>query len=168
MSSSINPSQAAPQSYLDFEGLSKLKGQARQKSKEATIQTAQQFEALFLQMMMKSMRDSIDKSDVFGKPDSARDTFESMFDKEISVQMAKRNSLGLADFLVKGIEAQAAHTSTADMLATHTANQPKPIALTLPAKSVSLKKDSSPGIALPKQMILPFPKGQAMKFGDKS
>jgi flagellar protein FlgJ len=44
-------------SYLDFDGLGQLKGQARQDAKSAIRETAQQFEALFLQMMMKSMRE---------------------------------------------------------------------------------------------------------------
>ncbi len=158
----------APQSYLDFEGLSKLKGQARQKSKEATVQTAQQFEALFLQMMMKTMRESIDKSDLLGKTDNARDTFENMFDKEISVQMAKRNSLGLADFLVKGIHAQENNKSTADMLAAHGSGQQKPIPLHSPEKSMSLKEKVGTGISLPKQNSIALPKASVINSSDKS
>ena len=51
-------------SYLDFGGLGKLKGQARTDAKAATRETAQQFEAMFLQMMMKTMRDAMPKSDL--------------------------------------------------------------------------------------------------------
>ena len=86
-------------SYHDFGGLGKLKSQARADAKSATREAAQQFEALFLQMMLKSMRDASVKSDL--NESSGKDTFEGMFDKEISVAMAKRNSLGLADLLVK-------------------------------------------------------------------
>ena len=85
--------------YLDFSGLGKLKGQARSDAKAATRETAQQFEAMFLQMMLKSMREASVKSDL--NESSGKDTFEAMFDKEISLAMAKRNSLGLADLLVK-------------------------------------------------------------------
>ena len=53
-------STPSPNSYLDFDGLGQLKGQARTDAKSAIKETAQQFEALFLQMMMKSMRDSIE------------------------------------------------------------------------------------------------------------
>ena len=45
-------------SYHDFNGLGKLKGQARTDAKSAMRETAQQFEAMFLQQMMKSMRDA--------------------------------------------------------------------------------------------------------------
>ena len=95
------PANAEPltSGYLDFNGLGKLKGQARSDAKAATRETAQQFEAMFLQMMLKSMREATVKSDL--NESSGKDTFEAMFDKEISLAMAKRNSLGLADLLLK-------------------------------------------------------------------
>jgi Rod binding domain-containing protein len=107
--------QPVSRSYLDFEGLGQLKGQARTDSKGALRQTAQQFEALFLQMTMKSMRESVIKSDLIES--NTTEQFESMFDKEVSVQLSKRNSMGLADMLVKSLEARQASTpATADVL----------------------------------------------------
>jgi peptidoglycan hydrolase FlgJ len=107
--------QPVSRSYLDFDGLGQLKGQARTDSKGALRETAQQFEALFLQMTMKSMRESVVKSDLIESNTS--DQFESMFDKEVSVQLSKRNSMGLADMLVKSLEARQASTpATADVL----------------------------------------------------
>ena len=103
-------STPAPSSYLDFDGLGQLKGQARTNAKGAIRETAQQFEALFLQMMMKSMRESIVKSEL--SESSTMETFEGMFDKEVSVQLAKKNSLGLADMLVKNFEQQQANIAT--------------------------------------------------------
>jgi Rod binding domain-containing protein len=117
--------QPVSRSYLDFDGLGQLKGQARTDSKGALRQTAQQFEALFLQMTMKSMRESVIKSDLIESNTS--DQFESMFDKEVSVQLSKRNSMGLADMLVKSLEARQASTppATADVLkARDTSAQP--------------------------------------------
>jgi Rod binding domain-containing protein len=107
--------QPVSRSYLDFDGLGQLKGQARTDSKSALRETAQQFEALFLQMTMKSMRESVIKSDLIES--NTTDQFESMFDKEVSVQLSKRNSMGLADMLVKSLEARQASTpATADVL----------------------------------------------------
>jgi flagellar protein FlgJ len=107
------PASAEPltSGYLDFSGLGKLKGQARSDAKAATRETAQQFEAMFLQMMLKSMRDASVKSDL--NESSGKDTFEAMFDKEISLAMAKRNSLGLADLLVKHMPNSAAPADSA-------------------------------------------------------
>ena len=112
----MNPTTSSTtRSYLDFDGLGQLKGQARQDARSALRETAQQFEALFLQMTMKTMRESIVKSDL--SEDKTIEMYESMFDKEVSVQLAKRNSLGLADMLVRNLEAQQASiTTTAEIL----------------------------------------------------
>ena len=154
-------SSPTPNSYLDFDGLGQLKGQARTDAKSAIKQTAQQFEALFLQMMMKSMRESIVKSEL--SESSTMETFEGMFDKEVSVQLAKKNSLGLADMLVKNLEQQQANlATTADILkqrqdsAAFNATKgiplnPKSIGFPLSATDQNHK-----GIALPKPQLLPL------------
>jgi flagellar protein FlgJ len=98
-------------SYLDFEALGRLKGKAAKDGKSAARETAQQFEALFLQMMMKSMRDASFKSDLVES--QAKDTFEGMFDKEVSLAMAKKNSLGLADMLIKNMPDPAVQAANA-------------------------------------------------------
>jgi len=70
---------------------------------------------MFLQMMMKTMRDAIPKSGL--NESQAEDTFQGMFDKEVSLAMAKRNSLGLADMLVKNMpDGNANAPSTLQML----------------------------------------------------
>jgi Rod binding domain-containing protein len=152
---------ATARSYLDFEGLGQLKGQARQDGKAALRETAQQFEGMFLQMMLKSMRESTVKSDLVES--SGAETFEGMFDKEVSVQLSKRNMMGVADMLVASQSQKLAPPSTADMLqARELAGQGVP--LQAPAKSFSLdaagpnlKKFHYPGapIGLPKARDLP-------------
>lgn len=109
MSSSIDTS--SPKSYLDFAGLGELRGQAQQNQDKALKESAQQFEGLFLQMMLKSMREASMKDEE--NQSSAMDTFENMFDKEISVQMAKRGALGVADFIAKAVKQQIAATPSA-------------------------------------------------------
>ena len=42
--------------YTDIQGLAGLRYKARQNSPDATREAAQQFEAVFIQMMLKSMR----------------------------------------------------------------------------------------------------------------
>ena len=109
MSSSIDTS--SPKSYLDFAGLGELRGQAQQNQDKALKESAQQFEGLFLQMMLKSMREASMKDEE--NQSSGMDTFENMFDKEISVQMAKRGALGVADFIAKAVKQQIASTPSA-------------------------------------------------------
>ena len=80
----------------DFQGLSQLRSDAGARSPAAAREAARQFEALFVQMMLKSMRDA---NAVLGEE---RDTtYEEMFDKQISLEMTKGKGLGLADLLAK-------------------------------------------------------------------
>ena len=134
-------------SYLDFEGLGALKGKAAKDSKGAMRETAQQFEALFLQMMMKSMRDASFKSDLVES--QAKDTFEGMFDKEVSLAMAKRNTLGLADMLVKNMPdpAQQGASSAADTRAAQAALSTQNI-LESRSQAMRLQPAASHGLSL--------------------
>ena len=113
MSNSIDNTSTA-KSYLDFSGLGELRGQAQQNQDKALKESSQQFEGLFIQMMMKSMREASMKDEE--NQSSGMDTFENMFDKEISVQMAKRGAMGVADFMAKAVKQQIATPSAADVL----------------------------------------------------
>ena len=89
----------SPQSYLDFSGLGELRHRAAKDGEGALRETAKQFEALFIQMMMKSMRDASFKSDLLQS--DSQDTYQEMFDKEVSVSLAQRGGFGLADMLTQ-------------------------------------------------------------------
>ena len=108
------------QSSIDFAGMANLRGQAQQKTEKATRETATQFEALFIHEMLKSMRQTIEKSDLNGS--DAEDTFQEMYDRELSQQLAKRNTLGVADMLVKHLDRANAPQPTFDAKA-----QPLPL-----------------------------------------
>lgn len=82
--------------YSDFSGLAQLREAARDKSPEAAREAAQQFEALFVQMMLQSMRSA---SSVLGEQ---RDTtYEEMFDRQIALELTRGKGLGIADLLMK-------------------------------------------------------------------
>ncbi len=98
----MNDVSNSPQSYLDFAGLGSLRGQAQQKTDKATRDTATQFEAMFIQEMLKSMREATEKSDLMGS--EVGEQFEQMYDKELSMQLAKRNTMGVADMIVKQVD----------------------------------------------------------------
>jgi Rod binding domain-containing protein len=55
------------------------------------------------------------KTDMFKS--NAMETFEGMYDKELSMSMAKRNALGFADVVVRQLSQTQASPSTADLLA---------------------------------------------------
>lgn len=92
--------------YTDFSGLQKLRTQVSNQentaeSREATKEVAKQFESLFLQMMLKSMRDA---SSIGGSEESDQTKFyQEMFDKQIALDLAsnEQGGLGIADMLAK-------------------------------------------------------------------
>ncbi len=100
------------QSSIDFAGMASLRGQAQQKTEKATRESATQFEAMFINEMLKTMRQTIEKSDL--SCSDAEDTFQEMYDRELSQQLAKRNTLGVADMLVKHLDREKAPQPTFD------------------------------------------------------
>lgn len=82
--------------FSDFSGLARLREDAKTQSPEAAREAAQQFEALFVQMMLQSMRSA---GAVFAEE---RDTtYEEMFDKQIALELTRGKGLGIADLLMK-------------------------------------------------------------------
>lgn len=125
------------QSSIDFAGMGSLRGQAQQKTDKATRETATQFEAMFIHEMLKSMRQTIEKSDLSGS--DAEDTFQEMYDRELSQNLAKRNTLGVADMLVKHLDRAKAPQPTFDAKA-----QPMPLQQVQEGMAVQRTQSSLP------------------------
>ena len=60
----------------------------------------QDFEAIFTGFMLKSMRKTVTKTDLFGSS-KEEEMFQDMMDDEISKSASKNNSMGIADMLYK-------------------------------------------------------------------
>jgi flagellar protein FlgJ len=91
---------------FDSAGLGGLKQAAKAGSPAALKEAATQFEAMFINMMMKSMRDATPQD---GPLDSQQTkTFTAMLDQQTSQNLAKRG-MGLADVLVRQLSSQAAN-----------------------------------------------------------
>ncbi len=86
-----------PRSALDFKGYGELKAKAARNEKMATKEVARQFEAMFVQMMLKSMRAAVPKNEQ--TTSKTMETFEQMYDREIAVAMSRRGGLGLAKMI---------------------------------------------------------------------
>ena len=98
-------------SYLDFAGLSNLRAKAKDDQESAAKEVGRQFEAMFVQMMMKSVRQANEtiKSDLMGS--SAVDTFEEMYHNELSQVMASNDAFGISDWLVQHVNNQSVQSS---------------------------------------------------------
>jgi len=88
---------------LDTNGLSDLKKSAKAGSPEALKGAATQFESMFINMMMKSMRDATPQDGMMDSQEAK--TYTSMLDQQMSQKLAKRG-IGLADTLVRQLGAQ--------------------------------------------------------------
>jgi len=84
----------------DSRALDTLMRQARTDPQGAVKKAAEQFEALFMQMVLKSMREATMKSDLFGGTDSGRDTYTSMLDQQLAGTLASSGT-GLAAVIAR-------------------------------------------------------------------
>ena len=104
MSSSGFPSLNAPASpasgvldqrlSLDVQGVDALRRTVRASPQEGMKQASKQFEVMFLQMMLKSMRDATPSDGMLGS--SQEKTYTSMLDQQLSQNLSGRG-LGLAE-----------------------------------------------------------------------
>jgi len=88
-----------PDFYADFGALSTLGKQAKQNDPQAIREAARQFESLFTDMMLKSMR-AAKLGDGLGDSQEG-DFYQDMYDQQLAVQMSQGKGLGLADMLVQ-------------------------------------------------------------------
>lgn len=91
--------------YTDFNGLAELKSKAKSGVQGTVLEVAKQFEALFLQSMLKSMREAgahLGNED----QDSQLPYYQEMFDKQIALDIANGQGIGLAAALARQFSGQ--------------------------------------------------------------
>lgn len=123
---SIGPTSDLSSKFaLDARGMGELKQSAKAGGQDALKGAATQFEAMFINMMMKSMRDATPQTEGGLNDNEASKTFTSMLDQQMSQNMAKRG-LGLADMLIRQMTTQ---TANAQALAIGAKEAPLPAAV---------------------------------------
>ncbi len=87
----------------DVQGLDILRQAAKNGDKEALEEAAKQFEGIFVQMMLKSMRKAqdvlVDKDSPFNSEQVK--FYRDMHDKQLANDLANKGSIGLADIIVR-------------------------------------------------------------------
>ena len=73
-------------------------------------ESAQEFEAIFLETMLKSMRDSVQKSGLIDGG-NAEKMYESMLDSEYAKQMSAQSMTGIAENIEKQLLVSAGYKS---------------------------------------------------------
>src|ERR1700723_4426325 len=103
----LSPPSSSASTYTDLNGLASLKNAPT--SPEAIRAVSQQVEALFLQMMLKSMRDASAEN---GETDSNETSmYEDMFDKQVALTLSKHTDLGIARLFERQLGDKKAETA---------------------------------------------------------
>ena len=94
----VNPLNTSGKLALDPQSLEKLRIQAKQSPDQALKAAAQQFESVFLNMMLKSMREATPQDGMFDSEQTKM--FTGMLDQQLAQSMSSRG-VGLSDIMVK-------------------------------------------------------------------
>ena len=105
----MNTNPLENQNVFDLGDLNSLRQDAlksggdQQASNEALKKAAEQFESIFTQMLLKSMRKANEAMEDKNSPfnSSGVKFFQEMHDQQLSLELSKKGSLGLADLIVK-------------------------------------------------------------------
>lgn len=96
-----NGSAAMASVYTDFQGLNTLKAAAHQQTTAAKREAARQFEAVFIEMMLQSMRKATPRDSLFG--DSQMRLYRGLYDHQIALDMAQGQGIGLRGMIEKAL-----------------------------------------------------------------
>jgi flagellar protein FlgJ len=104
-------------SYHDLSSLHQLRATAKKDETAAIKQAAQQFESVFMGMLMQSMR----KANASFEDDNplnsqATEFFRDMHDSQMSAELSKKGALGLADLMVQQLAPQHSDTKAASQI----------------------------------------------------
>ncbi len=94
--------KAAANLYTDFKQLADLKRQAQQNSDQALEKVAKQFEAVFLQMMLKQMRQASMGDPIFNS--NGLEFYRDMHDQQLAMQLSDQGSIGIAALIVRQLQ----------------------------------------------------------------
>ena len=118
----INPTEISNSLAASAQSLDKLRAQARQSPEQALKLAAQQFETVFMNMMLKSMRDATPQDGMFDSEQTRM--FTGMLDQQLAQSMSSRG-VGLADIMIR----QLSRTGAPDVV------------MPLPAAGVETQQD---------------------------
>ncbi|XNM90650.1 flagellar assembly peptidoglycan hydrolase FlgJ [Escherichia coli] len=95
----ISDSKLLASAAWDAQSLNELKAKAGEDPAANIRPVARQVEGMFVQMMLKSMRDALPKDGLFSSEHTR--LYTSMYDQRVAQQMTAGKGLGLAEMMVK-------------------------------------------------------------------
>jgi len=125
-----NPLNTSAKLVLDTQSLEQLRAQAKHSPDQALKAAAQQFESVFLNMMLKSMREATPQDGMFDSEQTKM--FTGMLDQQLAQSMASRG-VGLADMMVKQLRGQMAEDKGQKIGAQSSISDPRSLIGALPS-----------------------------------
>lgn len=109
--------QQARNAY-DVQSLDALRQGAQKNDKQALEETAKHFEAIFVQMMLKSMRAAEDVLADENSPFNSQEVkfYRDMHDQQLATNMSASGSVGLAEVIVQQLDPQSSNVMPANLL----------------------------------------------------
>ena len=153
---------------LDVHGVNQLRLDAKNSSPEALKQAAQQFEAVFMNMLMKSMREATPQDGMFDSEQTRM--YTSMLDQQLTQRMASRG-IGLAEVMVRQLSSALAVQPPAEgAVAAESAAQafpldPTPAPMVQPAPSAARSAAAPPHVEAFVQRLLPHAQAASAATG---
>jgi len=136
----MKPADASNELAMDVQSLGRVRQMSQQNPAQALKESAKQFEALFINMMLQSMRQATPQGNLMGESHD-RELYTSMLDQQLSQTMAQRGT-GVADLLLgqlkSGSSAQVMPdlTASSQTVAGVSRHSPAQFALALDAASL--------------------------------
>lgn len=125
--------------YTNLGALNDLKRQAREDQQSVLRPIAQQFEAMFLEQILKNSRSV--KLDDGWLDGSQADSYYDMYDKQLAQDMSAKGSLGFADQIVEQLSASLPKLDE-EQQKTWLEEQQKRFESIMPAKSAVSTQDA--------------------------
>ncbi len=94
--------------YNDLNGLESIKAQGRQNEDKALMAVAQQFESMFLNLVLKSVREANEtmfEDSMFNSHESK--FYQQMHDEQLALTMSQNNGMGLASVLYEQLKSDS-------------------------------------------------------------
>ena len=121
---------ADPSLFADAQSLATLKREAAAHNPQALKAAARQFESLFIDMMLKSARAANFKDPLFGSSQSR--FYQDLYDQQLSIQLSKTHTFGLAEMLVQQLRRQWGGSGGSSPSASGSAAAPAPVSGSAP------------------------------------
>lgn len=107
--------KAAQQENVSSSGFDKILEEAKKSGDTTELRKAtDELEAIFINMMMKSMRSTITETEGIFKKSESEKMFQEMLDEEYANSMAASGGIGISDMIFKQFEQSMAYDVTSE------------------------------------------------------